>query len=192
MKRSVNSTLYVNNMSQACIFEMEISGQISDGKWENSRPYDHWKWVGYTELALSPKNYYTGWSHRKKYGIDNLYNEFMRLVSPNDFPWPNRMIYYGRFGTILDPKYLNNLESLRSFIEEIGFNEDINTLEDLKKKMPEYLNKYWKDEYNEIFSTENIQKFRNSTYGVKELKKDLKAIHKSVNTNKAELFEIAA
>lgn len=189
--RTINSTLFVNNMSQACLFEMEISGQISDGKWENSRPYDHWKWVCHTQLGLSDKNYYTGPFHFKRYGIKNLYNEFMKYVKEGEFPWPNRMIHYGRFGTILDPKYINQLDGLSSFIEEIGFHEDINTLEDLKTKMPEYLKKYWKDEYDEIFSTENIQKFRNSNYGVKELKEDLKALHKSVNTNDYNFVKVA-
>ena len=151
MARTINSTLFVNNMSQACIFEMEVSGQISDGKWENSRPYDHWKWVCHTQLGISDKNYYTGWPHQKRYGIKNLYNEFMKYVKEGEFPWPNRMIYYGRFGTILDPKYINQLDGLRSFIEEIGFHEDINTLEDLKNKMQEYLKKYWQNEYDEIF-----------------------------------------
>ncbi len=31
------------NAAQATLFECELKGQISDGYWENSRPYDHWK-----------------------------------------------------------------------------------------------------------------------------------------------------
>ena len=175
------TTLSVNNMSQACLFEMEVSGQISDGKWENSRPYNHWEWVCNTEMVISNKNSYSGHFHAKKYGIKNLFTEFMKLVEGDEFPWPMRMYYYAKFGTILDPKYINNLGGMRSFIEEIAYHEELNTLEDLQANLPEYLKRYWKDEYEEVFSTENIQRFRNSEYSIKDMKKDLALLHLSVN-----------
>jgi hypothetical protein len=33
----------VATLSQRNLFDCEISGQISDGAWENTKPYDHWK-----------------------------------------------------------------------------------------------------------------------------------------------------
>ena len=181
MKNFNKTTLFVTNMSQACLFEMEVSGQISDGKWENSRPYNHWEWVCDTEMVLSDKNSYIGHYRRKKYNIKNLFNEFMKRVEYDDFSWPMRMYYYAKFGTLLDSKYINELDGLRNFIEKIGYNEEINSLEDLKNDIPEYLQKYWKDEYDKVFSTENIQKFRNSEYSIKDMKKDLALLHLSVN-----------
>lgn len=39
--------LTVRNQAQKILFDEELSGQISDGMWENSRPYDHWEpWCG--------------------------------------------------------------------------------------------------------------------------------------------------
>lgn len=35
--------LYVKNMEQKIIFLTEMKGQISDGQWENARPYNHYK-----------------------------------------------------------------------------------------------------------------------------------------------------
>lgn len=35
-------TLTVRNIEQAAAM-LELDGQISDGHWENARPYDHWK-----------------------------------------------------------------------------------------------------------------------------------------------------
>lgn len=35
--------LYVKNMEQKIIFLTEMRGQISDGRWENARPYNHYK-----------------------------------------------------------------------------------------------------------------------------------------------------
>ena len=183
MARTYNSTLFVENLSQALIFDMEISGQISDGKWENSRPHDHWTWVCHTNIEISPdKLGYDRVYHRRKYGVSGLYNEFMKDVREGEFPWPNRMIFYGRFGKIMDPKYFDESSEMRHFIETIGFNENINTLEDLKNGMKDWELRYWKDNYDEVFSTENIQKFRNENYGVKELKKDLKALNTAINT----------
>ena len=40
-----NTTIHFENASAMCLYFMEMEGQISDGKYENSRPYDHWKWV---------------------------------------------------------------------------------------------------------------------------------------------------
>ena len=184
MRNISKTTLNVTNMSQACLFEMEVSGQISDGKWENSRPYNHWEWICNTEMVISDENSYSGAFHNKRYGIKNLFNEFMKYVEKSEYAWPMRMYYYAKFGTILDPKYINNLDGMRSFIELIGENEEINTLEDLKEKTPEYLKKYFLPEYDEVFSTENIQKFRNSEYSIKDMKKDLAFLHLSVNTYK--------
>ncbi|MCD6214568.1 MAG: hypothetical protein J7J46_06290 [Candidatus Desulfofervidus sp.] len=31
------------NKRQVTLYECELKGQISDGYWENARPYDHWK-----------------------------------------------------------------------------------------------------------------------------------------------------
>jgi len=36
-------TITVRNVAQAALLEMELKGQISDGHWENARPYDHWE-----------------------------------------------------------------------------------------------------------------------------------------------------
>jgi len=37
------ATITVRTATQAAIWECELSGQISDGYWENATPRDHWK-----------------------------------------------------------------------------------------------------------------------------------------------------
>jgi hypothetical protein len=39
----MNPTIGFKNRNQVILFEQELKGQISDGMWENSRPYNHWK-----------------------------------------------------------------------------------------------------------------------------------------------------
>lgn len=38
-------TLKLANVAQVVLFNEELAGQISDGVWENSRPFNHYKWV---------------------------------------------------------------------------------------------------------------------------------------------------
>lgn len=48
-------TLYVRNPAQKILWDEELAGQISDGHWENARPYDHWKvWCDAT-VAVRPE-----------------------------------------------------------------------------------------------------------------------------------------
>lgn len=37
------NTLNFANQIQVALFVAELQGQLSDGMWENTRPYDHWK-----------------------------------------------------------------------------------------------------------------------------------------------------
>lgn len=43
MARETKGTLRFRTLEQATLFEMEISGQLSDGHWENHDPMEHWK-----------------------------------------------------------------------------------------------------------------------------------------------------
>ena len=38
-----NNTVGFRNKNQVVLFEKELKGQISDGHWENSRPFGHWE-----------------------------------------------------------------------------------------------------------------------------------------------------
>lgn len=38
-------TITFQNKVQLALFKCELSGQISDGYWENSVPHNHWRWI---------------------------------------------------------------------------------------------------------------------------------------------------
>lgn len=45
-------TLNVRNRAQQLLFEGELKGQLSDGRWENSRPDNHWEpWCNATVVV---------------------------------------------------------------------------------------------------------------------------------------------
>lgn len=50
------TVLNLANERQRIIFEFEMQGQISDGMWENTRPYDHYKPWSNCEVKVDPNN----------------------------------------------------------------------------------------------------------------------------------------
>lgn len=49
--------LAVRNERQKVLFEREIQGQLSDGQWENARPYNHWmEWCRDLKVIVDPDN----------------------------------------------------------------------------------------------------------------------------------------
>jgi hypothetical protein len=47
-------TIRLSTLSAASLFEHELVGQFSDGMWENSRPYDHWKFWHHLIVKFEP------------------------------------------------------------------------------------------------------------------------------------------
>lgn len=47
-------TLFVENRAQAAIYEFEMKGQMSDGRWENSRPMGHWRTPNEARVVVRP------------------------------------------------------------------------------------------------------------------------------------------
>lgn len=76
--------LIVRNAVQKALFEQELNGQISDGYWENSRPYDHWKSFRGIEVRVVQKDSHgnelenvgiTNWTHRKSKSLTSYCND---------------------------------------------------------------------------------------------------------------------
>ena len=49
-------TLAVRNEAQKVLFEDELSGQISDGQWENATPHHHWIPWSFAKVIVDPDN----------------------------------------------------------------------------------------------------------------------------------------
>lgn len=56
------NTLNFRNSIQKALFLLEIQGQISDGMWENTRPFNHWMYWGLCKVGVDPsrvgRNFY--------------------------------------------------------------------------------------------------------------------------------------
>ena len=67
----IRTQMFFAETAQALLFIAEMSGQISDGKYENSKPYNHWLWVaGKMEIftkTTGDLGYISNYKHAKKY-----------------------------------------------------------------------------------------------------------------------------
>jgi hypothetical protein len=60
------------NEVQAALWECEILGQLSDGYWENSKPYDHWKPWHRADVRVGTDVGRRGfWTRREGYNLTN-------------------------------------------------------------------------------------------------------------------------
>jgi hypothetical protein len=167
------STLRFRTLSQAVLFEKELQGQLSDGQWENSRPYDHWKpWCNCeVEYVIGDepvgRDFY---AHRDNYNFVN--KDLLEIVG-------KRMIAYVRLGLKYGRGAVNILESLLD-------------LEGDFRGMPDYKGDFWDRQRKEI---EDTLKWANLTmedvkqvvedetvYGKKQLLADLKEMKQIVRT----------
>jgi len=155
MEQNSTDAIILPTLSACALWEHELTGQFSDGMWENSRPYDHWQfWNGLDVLhdpTVDPKVVTTcAWKCKKtSYNIAALYpivGERMVAIGRmakamysvddvmNDFP---------RYAAELMPETLEKFEALVS-----GPRSMSDYAHDALKKVPVELAKaYYTAEY---------------------------------------------
>jgi hypothetical protein len=50
----MSGTIYLPTLSAVALWKEEITGQLSDGMWENARPHEHWRFWSDLEAVHSP------------------------------------------------------------------------------------------------------------------------------------------
>lgn len=200
-----NLVLHFENVSAMCLYEMEMSGQISDGKYENSRPYHHWEWVREISnmvvdgtYGIEGYNCNRGFAifgqFRKKYNLNEWFSKYIKNWRKNgdtDTMWATRIIAYGKFGKIYPNLTFDQLKKL-NYVEVI--------LEDLQLKVergetnPEVLfNKItdfsecaWREKYyesaKEFITLDFVKKFLELKYDIKECREDVKSMQNTINS----------
>ena len=185
-----SSKMYFENVSSFLIYKLEISGQISDGYWENSRPYSHWKWMGYTEEIIGDKDGkygYTGTTkHQIKYDLEWIRKNVKKALkgTAGDYDWIIRVFKYGKFASILSEKEARDLRYETSSIIEDLPQEKV-TREELKAKFVDekysYTKEYW-EKGEKYFTDEILEKYYNSKYDWSQFEDDLDSCSDSINT----------
>ena len=199
-----NLVLHFENASAMCLYAMEMSGQISDGKYENSRPYHHWEWVSKISnmvvdgtYGIEGYNCNRGFAifgqFRKKYNLNEWFGKYIRSWRKDgnsEYIWATRIIAYGKFGkiypniTYAELKKFNYicimLESLQMAIERGNTDHEklFNELTDFSKY--EWRRKYY-ESCKDYFTLDFIKKFVEMDYDIKECKKDVKLMENAIN-----------
>ena len=201
-------TIHFENASAMCLYCLEMEGQISDGKYENSRPYDHWRWVtrvtdmivdgnkGLEGDGVYSRGMQRGETFVKKYNLNEWFTQYIkRWRKKNDAKniWATRIIAYGKLGKIFPDmtyKRLINisqiyilLDYLQSRLIEMG-ETNVDIIYDMLIK---YIRTSFKDYLNDecltlILNKDFIEKFVNLKYDIKECKADCKSMYDSINT----------
>lgn len=201
-----NLTIHFENTSAMCIYEWEMSGQISDGKYENSRPYDHWKWLwDINEMVVDGTKGIEGYSCYRRVNWDgtftkkyNLNDWFTKYINPwrkngkNDHIWATRIIGYGKFGRIypnLTYEEMRKLGEVRIFLESLQMNIECGEkdAEKLFNNITNFSTCEWRQKYYEdckdYFTLEFVKKFIEIDYDLNECKADVKSMQDSINNN---------
>lgn len=199
-----NLTIHFKNASAMCLYSMEMEGQISDGKYENSRPFNHWKWIGDVETAIvdgtmgiaavSHNSRFWGEASSKKYNLREWsgYINKWRKKNDSDYLWATRIIAFGKFGRIYSDLTWEKLQSLgevRIFLEDLqGLIEKGETNpEKLFNTITDFRTYSWREKYyeqcNEFITLDFVKKFLELKYDLKEVKEDVNSMEMSINND---------
>ena len=182
--------IYLKNASAFVIYLCELAGQVSDGYWENSRPYDHWKWVTTCEPVIDKdKEYYTGYGHRIKYSTEWLRRYVKKALKGNagDYSWAIRVFNYAKMASVTPEdkikKLVNGYDAWRSICEDLP--QEPITSEELEKRYAtsDYRKKYWEKAGKEYFNDELLKKYYDSKYDWSDFEDDLESATTSMNTS---------
>lgn len=166
-KANNTGTITFTTQSAVAVWRYELTGQLSDGMWENTVPHDHWQFwnrldsaVGATDgvVTLQP------WLCKKKsYAFNKLYS----IIG-------ERMVGIGRLGVLtLDEQnhraIAQNLMNARTFAEfnERNANADWGHYTDLMRNQ---------------LDPKLAEAFFSVPYGYAELKKDIARIKTAMKT----------
>lgn len=192
-KMDTQTTVYFDNMASLCIFLSEETGQISDGKYENSRPSNHWEWVSNVEVVFDKNHdngYVSNYKHRINYNID----EWAKYASGKvkDYEWGSRVLSFGKVGLVLEKLNKTKVDDRHKFESAVDFfeyyDEDLQseTVEELsdkvKNKNVSYLTHYFNDAKSIFLNDEFLKAYNEAEYTVRDLKADLVDMNESVNT----------
>lgn len=190
------TTLHFENVAAAFLYKFELSGQISDGKYENSRPSNHWIWVTNTKIVVDGSSFYTETDERG----EHPYYFRHRLKSYNLREWPNyinsgkdtwaeRVLAYGKLGAALESKepFINNTINDDWFdyvdgLAEKWYDAAKNNMEFKDIEYKDYAKQYIDKIDSNINNEKVYKKFCETEYTMNDLKNDLRSMAETVNT----------
>jgi hypothetical protein len=168
-----NKILRVENKAQKILFDLELSGQISDGHWENAKPMSHHMAFRDSEVVVAQPGEAPGINFylRRRYDFAN--GDLLECVG-------QRMLAYVRLGTFFSHEEVEDLDTLGELTwEKVEMPTHPGDYYDKKRaKITEILAKHGKtlEDVRALAKNEGI-------YGYRQLVKDLNAIKRATQTH---------
>jgi len=126
----MNKIHFPNNAS-ACLFASEIIGQLSDGYFENTRPYDHWEFWAHAEIVVDGNAYTEGTPKKSNYNLSPL-RRYVKEEMKNAIRFTKSRWYSPEligFKRLLTEKY--SLENIRATpfaeVEEFPYDPEVDS-----------------------------------------------------------------
>ena len=187
------STIYFPSMSSFLIYKYEIEGQISDGYWENSTPYSHWKWISKATCIVDENASigYFGPRHSKNYNCSWITDELGKALNGvnNDYNWLVRAMNYGHAGRVLDKSKIDRLSDKYAYRAIIGsLPEEPIEFEDFEEYISnekDWYLKYW-EEAKDVLNKSFFKKYYKTKYTFRDFKFDVTEAQEAINTQLGE------
>ena len=199
--------LHFSNISTLLMFELEMQGQISDGKYENSSPADHWKWINRLFFTVDGNEFYTGSSiyrrPNKKYNLNEWVRTIKKMLNGSDYDsdwdFAIRLYDYGRLGRCITKNELKDIVAVNThgLVEKLYINDYIGNIAEafgnaLRKnpectyeEMKSGLKSYEQPAFSKLPQFDNeefFERFKNTEYTFNDFKADYDSMYKTVNT----------
>lgn len=195
-----NDTLmHFKNGAALFMFDAEMKGQISDGKYENAGPRGHYTWISKTVYCIDGEEYHSNFGHTKRYNLNEWVRNIKSILDTgepkdNNYDFAIRLYDYGKLAHVLGDSIIyklyqdKKLYALGNVVEILAETDRANGgYEDFVKtcKGRSWVVNYYHDVEN--YLTEDIfNKFVEYDYSFAEFKEDEKSMEATVNTYKAD------
>ena len=159
MQKEILGTLVFSNPVLTILWRGELAGQISDGMWENSRPYNHWQFWHQRDVRNGLENKLTLASYARPRKTNYAFTKLLPIIG-------DRMLNLGRMAKAF------------SFLTYA----QMRAAEHMPETFEQWISKNWLAEpdfiknYMLSITAEMAQTYYNTTYTMKELRADLKTI----------------
>lgn len=148
--------MHFENWEAAALFENGIKGQLSDGKWENARPSNHWEfWCLNTEIVVDGFAYTSGNPRMRNYNL--LAKDLLEISDVVD-EWKNVIRFVK--SKYFSPELLTHIDAIMGGWKYRYEPEEIN-MEKIVKSIEWELNSRYERVYREFKDCNITEEFQN-------------------------------
>ncbi|WP_296865283.1 hypothetical protein [uncultured Methanobrevibacter sp.] len=189
------STLHFKDIYSYLLFECEYSGQISDGKYENAKPNNHYYWLSKAKCVIDGNEYYEGGGqHAKTYTFSSWDSHIKKALKgqTSSYDWTVRDYYMCKLASVLSESVVKGVvdaspHGFESMAETWGYavqdNKDYNAMVGTKPFYKEYA--AYASAVSSIDNEQVFNSFAKSNYSMNDFVKARVSAEQTINSYKS-------